>query len=268
MAFKNLNIGGSLTALMHAYVTETPIIIDIPHMPFELEKCPAHWDLSFLGFSRRTEINKINVWERLTFLLSMAGLVVFPNNIKSARCEENNMILVLTGNKRFKVTYQKLFSFDRDTKDYVLAYDWFDVKTGSVHAHQNIYDTDNFCHEVIFYPSNRNGTKKGMMDACAVSKIPCHLVDDIDYSPIYARLKVISMMRSLGIKGKVNGYNKRGQAEHLPIKIEHTHRDISKVISNELSLEDLILLRPNKYGNLWKLTKQFISQKHFSTLQA
>ena len=105
LSFKKLNIGGSLTALLHAYVTETPIIIDVPQMPFELEKCPPHWDLQFLGFPEATEINKIQVWERLTFLLSMAGLVVFPNNITHARQEDGAMILILHGNKKFKVGY-------------------------------------------------------------------------------------------------------------------------------------------------------------------
>ena len=53
LSFNKLNIGGSLTALMHAYVTETPIIIDIPQLPFELDKCPPHWDLRFLGFCKK-----------------------------------------------------------------------------------------------------------------------------------------------------------------------------------------------------------------------
>ena len=268
LSFKKLNIGGSLTALLHAYVTETPIIIDVPQMPFELEKCPPHWDLQFLGFPEATEINKIQVWERLTFLLSMAGLVVFPNNITHARQEDGAMILILHGNKKFKVSYQKLYSFDRDKEDVITAYDWFDVKVGSIHTHERLCDDSNFCSEILFYPSRRNGAKKQMLDACAISKIPTHLIDDIDYSPIYARLKVLSMMKKAGIKGKINGYDHHAKPIHLPLKIEHSHRETSCITRNSVDIKDLINKRPRENGDLWRLTQRYNIAKTTSTLQA
>ena len=268
LSFHKLNIGGSLTALMHAYVTETPIIIDIPHLPFELEKCPPNWDLRFLGFCKKVEVTKLQVWERLSFLLSMAGLVVFPSNIKDAREEPDGLILILNGNKRFKVKYNELHSFDRDKEDAVFIYDWFDVKVGSIHNHNCLYDLeDNFCSKVLFFPSKRNGTKSNMLDACAVSKIPTHLVEDLDYSPIYSRLKVLKMMKQAGIKGKVNGYNKYGESTHLSLKIEHSYREVSPIATNAIKIEDLIEKRPNKNGDLWKLTQRFNSLKTISILQ-
>ena len=267
-SFNKLNIGGSLTALMHAYTTETPIIIDIPQLPFELDKCPPHWDLRFLGFCKKVEVTKIQVWERLSFLLSMAGLVVFPNNIKDARDELDGLLLVLNGNKRVKVKYKELISFDKDKEDAVYAYDWFDVKSGSIHRHDCLYSGDDFCSRVMFYPSKRNGTKSDVLDVCAISKIPTHLIEDIEHSPIYSRLKVIKMMQSAGIKGKINGYNKRGETVHLSIKLEHSHRDVSPIVTNSIDIEKLIKKRPNKHGDLWKLTQRFNSLKTLSTLQA
>ena len=268
LSFDKLNVGGSLTALMHAFVTETPIIIDIPHLPFELDKCPPHWDLRFLGFCNKLDVTKLQVWERLSFLLSMAGLVVFPSNIRDARDEADGLVLILNGNKRFKVKYKKLYTFDRDKEDAMLVYDWFDVKVGSTHHHDCLYDVeDDFCSKVIFYPSKRNGTKSGVLDACAVSKIPIHLLDDIDYSPIYSRLKVLKMMSEAGIKGKINGYNKRGETLHLSLKIEHSHRETSALTSNDVGMEELISKRPSKNGDLWKLTQRFNSLKTLSILQ-
>ena len=267
LSFNKLNVGGSLTALLHAYVTETPIIIDIPHMPFELDKCPPHWDLTFLGVPKNVEINKTQVWERLTFLLSMSGLVVFPNNIKQARQEQDAMVLVLNGNKRYKVNYKQLYSFDRDREDFVMTYDWFDAKIGAVHMHEVLYDDDEFCSKVIFYPSKRIGTKNNVKDVCAISKISAHSIDDIDYSPIYARLKVLSMMKKAGIKGKVNGYNQHGVPTHLSLRIEHSHRDTTHVTTNNIKVEDLISKRPSKHGDLWKLTQRFSLLKMHSTLQ-
>ena len=268
LSFNKLNVGGSLTALMHAYTTETPIIIDIPHLPFELDKCPPHWDLRFLGFCKKVEVTKLQVWERLSFLLSMAGLVVFPNNITEAREDLDGLVLVLNGNKRIKVKYKELISFDRDREDAVYAYDWFDVKSGSIHGFDCLYDDDDFCSRVIFYPSKRNGTKSDVLDLCAMSKIPTHLIQDIEYSPVYSRLKVIKMMREAGIKGKINGYNKRGETVHLSIRIEHSHRETSPITNNNIDIEDLIKRRPRKNGDLWKLTQRFNSLKTLSTLQA
>lgn len=267
MSFKKLNIGGSLTALFHAYSTETPIIIDVPHAPFELDSCPPHWDLGYLGFSNKIKINKIQVWERLTFLLSMAGLVVFPNNIVDARDEVGALTLVLNGNKRFKVNYQELYSFDRDKEDIITAYDWFDVKVGSVHEHECIHDDSDLCSKILFYPSKRNGTKKHMMDACAISKIPRHLEDDIEYSPIYVRLKALSMMKDAGIKGKINGYNSQAKPVYLPLRIEHTYREVTQLTQNKIDIEELIGQRPNKNGDLWRLTQRYNSAKILSTLQ-
>ncbi len=267
LSFDKLNVGGSLTALLHAYVTETPIIIDMPHLPFELDVCPPHWDLNFLGFSSQTSVTKLHVWERLTFLLSMAGLVVFPNSIKNARCEDDGMILVLTGNKRYKVKYNELHSFDKDKEDFVVTYDWFDVRVGAVHDHHFLHDNDDFCSKVIFYPSKRRGTKNDVKDVCAISRIPLHLAEDIEYSPVYARLKVLSMMKHAGIKGKVNGYNKYGEATHLSLKIEHSHRDKTQVVTNDIKIEDLLDKRPSRHGDLWKLTQRFSLLKTHSTLQ-
>jgi len=197
----------------------------------------------------------------------MAGLVVFPNNIQDARQDADSLILILNGNKRFKVNYQELYSFDRDKEDKITAYDWFDVKVGSIHTHECIKDASDFCSKVMFYPSKRNGTKKDMLDACAVSKIPLHLVDDIDYSPVYARLKVLSMMKNAGIKGKVNGYNRHGHPKHLPLKIEHTCRETSQETSNKIDIEKLLDQRPNEQGDLWRLTQRYNSIKALSILQ-
>jgi hypothetical protein len=267
LSFNKLNMGGSLTALLHAYVTETPIIIDIPHLPFELDECPDHWDLSFLGFSNQTTVTKLHVWERLTFLLSMAGLVVFPSSIKNAHQEQDGLVLVLSGNKRYKVKYKELHSFDKDKEEYIMTYDWFDAKVGATHAHEVLYDDDKFCSKVIFYPSRRIGTKNSVKDICVISKIPSHLIDEIDYSPIYARLKTLSMMKTAGIKGKINGYNKHGTPTHLSLKIEHSHRETTQITTNKMKVEDLLDKRPNKHGDLWKLTQRFSLLKTHSTLQ-
>ena len=106
-------------------------------------------------------------------------------------------MLILNQNKRIKVRYKELHSFDRDKEDVVIAYDWFDVKADPymdtiVSTMLKMISAQEY---YFFIPSRRNGAKKQMLDACAVSKIPTHLIEDVEYSPIYSRLKVIKMMK-------------------------------------------------------------------------
>ena len=266
--FDKINIGGSLTALLHAYKTATPIIIDKPRFPFELESCPPEWDLSFVGFSCNEKINKRHFCERLVFLLSMAGLVVFPNNIQDMRYEDQYITVVTTGNRRIKVFYKELFLFDKKTEDCLIIHDWFYIKSGVNHDLQIITDDDDFCSEVIFFPSIRPHVRKDVKDLCVVSKIPAKSIDDIKYSSIYVRLKALHMMKAAGVRGKINGYNKSGIPKCLSIKIEHAYRETSEVLQNDISIENLLSKRLDGESELWKLTQKFIHQKTHSTLQA
>lgn len=266
--FDKLNIGGSLTALLHAYKTSTPIIIDKPYLPFELDNCPLSWDLSFIGFSQNIPVSKLHLWERLSFLLSMAGLVIFPNNIQDARYKENTVIIITTGNERINVSYKKAFLFDIDKKDYYYVHDWFYIKSGGNHGLDLITDDSDFCSKIIFYPSIRSSVRKDIKDLCVVSKIPIELMDNIEYSPIYVRLKAIRMMKDAGIVGKINGYNKKGRPSYLSVKIEHASREKTEVFQNLMTIPDLLGRKLNNKSDLWNLTQKFIQQKTHSTLQA
>ena len=97
--FDELVVGGSLTALLYAYKKNLPILIDVAHIPFVLEEAPTQWDLSFLGFNKGGYHKKSQVWDRLSFLLAMAGLVIFPNNIQSFRLEDDNINIIGLDNK-------------------------------------------------------------------------------------------------------------------------------------------------------------------------
>ena len=75
------------------------------------------------------------------------------------------------------------------------------------------------------------------------------------------------MMKDAGIKGAVNGYNKKGVPSHTSLKIEHSHRETSYITRNSINIKDLINKRPRKNGDLWKLTQRFNSIKTLSILQ-
>ena len=265
--FDKLNLGGSLTALLYAYKTNTPIIIDQPRLPFELEEAPFHWDLEFLGFSSDLSVKKAEVWDRLSFLLAMSGLVIFPNNLRNFKLGENKITVITADNKKLEVCYDKVNIFDEDKQEYCVVYDWFDVRSGSVHSHDIIYDyQSDFIKQIVFYSSKRTGVQKHKKDLCAISEIKYSDLDLIDNSVGYARLKALKMMKEAGIRGTPNGYNSRGRQLHYAIKIEHSHREVEEIVNNKFKIEELLKIDLDKRTALWKLTQKFSrSQTRFTS---
>ena len=264
--FKELVLGGSLTALLYAYKKNLPILIDIAHVPFSLEEVPRHWDLSFLGFRKGGDYKKSQVWDRVSFLLSMSGLVLFPNNIQSFRLESNSIDIVGLDNKKMTVNFDNLVEFDRDSKDYYMVYDWFAVHSGSRHDWEVIPNPDeDLCHLLLFHRSTRPRTRSDVKDVCAVSRVEKGLLNNIEWSPTYTRIKTLQMMKQIGIRGRANGYNRKGKILHYAISIEHMYREVFEEQNNEISVEEILSWEDKKGTNLWNLTQELL-MAHLSTL--
>ena len=264
--FEELVLGGSLTALLYAYKKSLPILIDISHVPFVLDTCPVHWDLSFLGFKKGVEHPKSQIWDRLTFLLSMAGLVVFPNNIQNFRLEDKKITIIALDNKKIEVCFEKLIEFDRDTSDSLMVCDWFAVRSGSRHDWEVAPDpSSDLCHLLLFHRSTRPRTRKDVKDVCAVSRVPRGLLKDIEYSNVYTRIKTLKMMKEIGIRGTANGYDKRGRTLHYAIDIEFMYREVFEKHENDISIEEILEYKDIKGTNLWNLTQNLLLA-HLTTL--
>ena len=70
LIFPKIITGGSLESLFYAYLNEIPIIITQPYIPFELEKLDEPELFEMLGYNNNVELTKIQVWDRLVFVLS------------------------------------------------------------------------------------------------------------------------------------------------------------------------------------------------------
>jgi len=263
--FREIIMGGSLESLMYSFINETPIILKDPLVPFNLERFDQSYDLRVLGFEDTRSIFKSEVWDRLSFLLSMNGIVLYPNVINNIR-EENKSIFITTKDRnRIKVTYSKKVEFDKILDDEVNVYDWFDVRTGSVHEHRILTDPQSkFIEKVFFYSSHRIGVNGGKKDAVAKSVIKSSDLLNYDKSEGYARLKVLKMMKESGIRGASNGYNKSGYQLFYSPKIEHSHREIVKNYKPLYTMRQ-ILKKRTKRGSLWKLAERLFPQKQITT---
>ena len=255
----NLIIGGSLESLLYSYVTETPIIIENPHRPCEIEEMHSSLDFSFLGFAEHEKVVSLRLWERLSFLLSLSGLLMFPNSIENITEEEGRLIVATHNMRRVEVTFNKLRKFDLKFTNFAWIYDWFAVRSGGRHNIDLLEDEEYLAGKLIFYPSNRVGVRNSK-DVIAVTYLNVDNIYDMEYSEGYVSLKTRMMMKEAGIRGTSKGYNKLRERTFEPIRIEHLAREIKKQIIPDMTVGQ-ILEQPRKTkGKLWKMTESLFKR--------
>ena len=265
--FHKLNVGGSIECLLHSFINDEQVLLLNPIYPFELEEMPYQESLKFLGYDNKRAIKKSEMWDRLAFLLSMSGQIVFPNIIKTFRNDINRFILVTEFNKRISIVADEVSTWEETIDDYVNVYDWFHVRSGNNHSFSKLEDPKyNFVHTLHFYPSNRIGANGMTKDACAESRLPANEATEPDFTEGIARLKVLKMMSGNGIRGQSNGYSKYGKQLHYAVKIEHTHREIVHDYQ-PLRTIDEILQDERQEGKAWELAKKLFRHKQISILQ-
>ena len=97
-----------------------------------------------------------------------------------------------------------------------------------------------------------------MKDVCAVSEIPESEINDMEWSEMYVRMRVLQLMKQQGIRGQSNGYNKKGLQLYYAIKIEHMYREARYKYDNEPQVDELLKLKLDQNSDLWKLTTNLL----------
>ena len=264
--FEKLILGGSLESLLYAFVHEIPIVISNPIVPFELETMDYDGDFKFLGYDHAREIYKSEMWDRLSFILSMAGLIMLPNTIKNMRQEDKKLVFATQGNSRTTINYKTLITFDKESDEFLHVYDWAYIRSGSKILRPKISDLEDFVKDVYFYQSKRPGMKPGVKDLVTYSKINTLEINDYEKSVSFWRLKTINMMKEQGLRGTANGYNKKGAPLYYAIKLEHTHREIIKEYAPKFDFKKILAKRKDK-GNTWNLATKLFHHRRISISQ-
>ncbi len=253
--YDNLNIGRTLTCLLHSFKTETACILTDPSPPFKFDEHVSQYDFSFLGIE---DSNPQQAWDRLCFLLSMSGLLLFPNNISNARMSDNIVEIITNNNQKIIIECENINVFDNDETGWYYVYDYFDWKSGSLHDQEYIDDLDdNFIKKIIFYSSERDRVNNNVKDLVSVSYLRDDELQDPDVSPVYSRLKILNMMKSAGIKGRITGYNSRGIGTYTSPVIEFNKRVVKPDFKPTMSLLDVYNM-PTEQGYTWKLLEKII----------
>ena len=247
-----LVVGSSLEALVYCYLNNIPFVCSQLTPPHHFEYFNYQEDLSVFGiknisrsiltnFSEQTiGIDKLWLWERLFFYLSVAGLCPLSDKTDSLRITDN-ILKAFTRNARMaKLHFNELIIFD-DTNVYGLGvpeikekkytvYDWFNVRSGMKHQFDRIQDTTDFVNHILFYSSQRVEGNHNFKDAIGVSYLTKEQLGDFEYSDINARFKTRYLMKQHGIRGARNGRNMldKTKFKYYAIKIENSKRDIIK----------------------------------------
>ena len=258
-----LCIGGSIESLLYSYITEIPLIIDKPRRPAEIDQIHSDMDLSFLGFRNEEVVSSLWLWERLSFLLSMGGLLLFPNSIESIRPHANKLTVVTHNMRRVDVTYNKLRRLDTKLTNYTWIYDWFAIRSGGRHEIDLLEDKNSLVSKLVFYPSKRIGVR-GTKDVVAISFVKSSEILDMENSEGYVTLKSRKMMNAAGIRGTSKGITHSGARRYSPIRIEHLHREFREQLIPDMTLQQILDLPRNTKGALCKMTKNLFRRQLLS----
>ena len=251
-------IGSGLSALVYAYCNNRVLIRTLDDGPPPFDFFEPRLDLTSYRFEpvdyelksnvdvKTVGTPKIELWERLSFVMSLAGNLPFANKAKAIRVDpEEKTISVVGSGTSTKVSYVNLRIFD-DTGLHGLddlqkleateflppkkiqTLDWFNVRSGCRHQYDHLYIGDDLVNEIYFYPSERVDGKHDLKDLVAISYLTREQLNNVEYSDTYARLKVQGIMKEHGIRGTRNGRDSKNpkKYKHYAVRIESAARDV------------------------------------------
>ena len=208
-------LGSSIAALSFAYDNNLPFIAT--------RFIPPH----------RFQPEKQELWRKLLFSLSLSNNNLLADKIQSVTVEDDHLRIITKGRTRVLLYFNLLYVFDDHnvigfgaptgvTQDLYEVLDWCNITSGMRQEIERIDDEEsNFIQHLLLYVSDRiHGNHPDKKDVVGFSYLTKDQLSDIMYSETYARLKILSMMKAKGCRGKKSGKTR------YALKIESDRRDI------------------------------------------
>jgi hypothetical protein len=183
-------------------------------------------------------IQKLEAWKRMSFLLSLSGLMPLSDKAESIRVEGNSLRIVLGMTRMAVFKFNKLILFDdgnltniypkEEKNPRFKVLDWMDVKSGMSHSFDAIHTEDDFVKEIVFYKSLRIMGTKRLKDLVSVSYISSDNLLDFEHSDTYAKFKTLELMKKAGIRGTRNGRDVKNpeKYKYYALKLESDRREV------------------------------------------
>ena len=275
VVYDKIIIGGSLEALTYAYVHNLPALYTNLKPPFEHDRLAPGVALGSMHFPPNVELRsasgvnlcgprKVEVWQKLLFLLGTSGRIIYGDKVKSININGRRITASCGRAGRKEIDFKKLVVFDdvgvsglppikTQTKYKNIVYDWVNISSGGKHEYDVLnYDTD-FVKTVHFYPSHRNNNTTNK-DLVAVSYLTDEQLSDFSYSDTYIKFKLLDLFKELGIRGTRNGRDTKNpdRYKYYAVKLEPAHREVVSRVENRYERDKRFIFNYQDYNDIIK----------------
>ena len=247
LVYDQVVVGSCLRAVLYAFIHKIPLLFTSPNKPFRFDFLAAGTDLSYLKLGipdkhlaspcaqSKVGLPKELLWERIVFLLSLEGLCPLSGMTTRMRCDDDKIVASNDYAKIVDIDFNTCHYFgDSNASGFVsknsvdedsyMCYDYIAFNSGGKHEVDFIHTDDDFVSEIWFYSSDRIDGNTPVRDACAVSRLTKKQLLDFDFSETMARFKVVDIMKRNGMRGKFNGYTKKGTPRHYDFRTSGIER--------------------------------------------
>ena len=252
--YESVIVGNCVNALMLGFETSRPVLTLGSTEPFFFERFTPKSKLDQIGFENTKEfietptgqiqvgINKRDVYRKLSFVMSLAGLLPLSNQAVSMRRTDDSTIKVILDHARsVKFKFENVVIFQNsllepESPPKYMVLDWMNVRSGMVHPFDRIEGTSQFVNCIHFYPSERIDGEHDKKDLVSVSYLTREQMDSYEFSDTYARFSVIDKMKKAGIRGARNGRDTKNpnKYKYYSVKAE-TARRVTYPMYSEIS---------------------------------
>ena len=248
--YDKIVVGSSLRALLYAYYNGFPVIFTKINQPTLIDYFDPQINLS--GFNLQNEtfelvsakekefrgVSKVELWKKVSFMLSLSGLMPLSDKAESIRVDGNSLRIVLGNARMANFDFNKLIMFDegniiniqpkQEKNPRFKVLDWIAVKSGMSHKFDVINTEEDFVKKIVFYKSLRIMGDRDVKDLVSVSYINKDDLQKHEYSDTYARLKTLGLMKETGIRGRRNGRDTKNpeKYKYYAIKLENDRREL------------------------------------------
>ena|GEM_PF-876564 len=273
LEYDKVVVGGTLPALMYAFINNFPILFTKPEFPSRFDYFSPEVELSFLKLenssreiktfneSREIGLSKILLWERLNFLISLQGLAPLSNMCHSMRLQGDAIKCSNEYSKIAEFRFEECLYFgDKGTSGFIkktnldeetyICYDHIAFNSGGKHEIDYIRTGEDFVSEIWFYSSDRIDGNTPVRDACAVSRLTHKQLLDFDFSETMARFKTLKVMKDNGMRGKFNGYTKKGTPRHYNFRTTSIRRETRSTAALGEATSDCIKIKKESEESL------------------
>tara|TARA_B100000085_G_C18479385_1_gene486579 strand:- start:242 stop:1054 length:813 start_codon:yes stop_codon:yes gene_type:complete len=231
-----------LQAVIFGFINKYPIFFTEPSKPEKFDYFNAQLDFkSIMGYNKVSELvtnkgtikvglEKYLLWEKLIFLMALEGRVPLSNLCNKMRYDDKKIVCTNEYSKIYEFTFDtcyyfgdanisNLVNYKKSTNKTYFCYDYIAMHKGGKHKYDLISTDDDFIKQIWFYSSERIYGDTGVKDACLVSVLDEGQLWDPNYSETIARFKFEKILKNHGVRGPLNGQNKR-----YSIKTSHMAR--------------------------------------------